>query len=241
MKTAFAQILVARRSFAVCAAVVYTLVCAFFCSSCADKQPETLKTAETQTADSLSDSLSTATAQTFQIDLAESGVLWEGSEGFAAIKEKHNGSLLLKDGSLTAREGVIVGGIFTVDMTTLRNADVKSEKMRAKLEKHLKGADFFDVERFPTARFELTSVSALPSKDSVLLTGNLTMKDVAKSVSFPARVSLDSTSLRATAAFFINRKDWGIHYRAEESLGDELIRPEIGLRVNIKATSIPAP
>jgi polyisoprenoid-binding protein YceI len=219
-------------------ALFAALFLAFFSfSACADKQPETLKTGAAQSSDSLQRADSQTAATTFAIDLAESQILWEGSEGLAVIKESHNGSLALLEGSLTARGGAIVGGDFTVDMTSLRNADIKSEKMRAKLEKHLKGEDFFDVERFPTAHFEITSVSALPAKDSVLLTGNLTMKDVAKSVSFPASVSLDSALLRASAAFFINRKDWAIHYRTEESLGDELIRPEIGLRVSIIAKS----
>ena len=50
--------------------------------------------------------------------------------------------------------------------------------------KHLSGADFFDVEKFPTAKFESTSV--VVSGQTAKITGNLTLHGVTKPVTFKA-------------------------------------------------------
>jgi polyisoprenoid-binding protein YceI len=71
--------------------------------------------------------------------------------------------------------------------------------------------------------------------DSVRVTGNLSMKGVSKSVSFPAKVGVAGDVLNAGAKFLINRKDWGIHFMSENSFGDEMIRHEVGIQLQIVA------
>ncbi len=51
-------------------------------------------------------------------------------------------------------------------------------------DKHLKGPDFFEVEKFPTITFKSTAVKEV-AKGKLEVTGNLTLKGVTKSVTFP--------------------------------------------------------
>ncbi|NUP13012.1 MAG: YceI family protein [Polyangiaceae bacterium] len=102
-----------------------------------------------------------------------------------------------------------------------------------KLDGHLKTDDFFSVEKFPTATFQLTELKKGGADGaSHTITGNLKMRGVEKSVSFPAKVTLGKDDVKATAEFKINRKDWGITYEGKK---DDLIRDEVVIRLDIHA------
>ena len=49
-------------------------------------------------------------------------------------------------------------------MTTIRNLDVESPEYKAKLENHLKSADFFEVAKYPTAKFVIKSAAPITEK-----------------------------------------------------------------------------
>src|SRR5690606_11850656 len=90
-----------------------------------------------------------------------------------------------------------------------------------KLADHLKSKDFFDVEQFPEAKFESTSIVA--SADGFDVTGNLTLHGVTKSITFPALIEVAEDTITAKAEFSINRKDFEILYPGKP---DDLIRDE---------------
>mgnify|MGYP002084543859 CR=1 FL=1 len=113
--------------------------------------------------------------------------------------------------------------------------DLKGD-LKGKLEGHLKDADFFDVSKNPTAEFEISSVAADTAGGGThKITGNLTLRGVTKSVSFPAKVQVDpaAKTASATANFNINRKDWNISYEGKK---DDLIRNEVNIDLNISAS-----
>ena len=62
----------------------------------------------------------------------------------------------------------------TIPLSSL-NTNVKA------LDEHLKTADFFNAEKYPTITFKSTKVQAI-SKNKYKITGNLTVKDVTKPV-----------------------------------------------------------
>ena len=84
-------------------------------------------------------------------------------------------------------------------------------------DKHLRGADFFDVEKFPTITFKSTSVKEV-EKGKLQVTGDLTMHGVTKSITFPitnagTRAGMKSGSVVAgfiDGALKLNRNDFGI-------------------------------
>ena len=100
-----------------------------------------------------------------------------------------------------------------------------------KLTGHLKSDDFFGVERFPTAKFVSTSIEdGAEGKHSV--TGNLTLRDVTKSITFPAEIEVKGDEVEVEAEFAINRKDFGIVY---PGMPDDLIKDEVLMKLDIEA------
>jgi polyisoprenoid-binding protein YceI len=191
------------------------------------------KTAETGEAIT-TDTVTTVEAVAYTVDIANSTVAWTGSEGFAFnLDHAHNGTLNITKGNLLSSDTALFGS-FEIDVKSLKVLDIKKEASNKKLTTHLLSADFFDADKFPTANFEIVSTTPTVA-DSVSVTGNLTLKGVTKSIVFPANIAKSDSSINATAKFYINREDWGMHYRTEDSFGDEMIRPEILIEFNVLA------
>ncbi|MES2778032.1 MAG: YceI family protein [Bacteroidota bacterium] len=180
------------------------------------------------------------TGTDYTIDISGSTVGWVGTK----VGGKHNGTLKLKQGSLAVKDNVVTGGSFIIDMTSLQNTDLK-DKEKAKLEGHLKGPDFFDAAKYPTATFEITNVSvadAAALKDAVLkdathiIQGNLKLKDSTKNVSFPAKVSITDAGVTAAANFNIDRAAWGIVYDSDKNFRDWAISNMVNIKLDIIAS-----
>jgi len=83
-----------------------------------------------------------------------------------------------------------VGGNFSIDPADPTKASfnltIKAESIdtgNAKRDEHLRSPDFFNAKQFPTLTFKSTSVK--PTKEGYVVTGDLTMHGVTKSVTFP--------------------------------------------------------
>lgn len=158
---------------------------------------------------------------------------------------QHHGNFNISEGQIFVQNGVEVkGGKLTLDITSLKITD-KDTNGVAKLSGHLASADFFEVDKFPTATFEITDIkpfNADSSKPAIVLdgathtvSGNLTMKGVTKNVTFPAIITVTDNVATAQANFNINRTDWGLVYGNDKSLGDKFIRPEVNVSFSITA------
>ena len=86
------------------------------------------------------------------VDVTASVLNWKGSKPTGS----HNGTVALKSGNLDVKNGLLNGGVFVVDLTTIKNLDMAGSDGAAKIEGHLKGDDFFDVEKYPTSTFTIT-------------------------------------------------------------------------------------
>lgn len=162
------------------------------------------------------------------LDIQKSTMKWIGTK----LKGKHTGTVHIVEGNIIVNDNKIVGGKFSLDMTTINDEDMKDNpKMKAKLEGQLKSEDFFNVDKFPKANFEITSIKEEANGLSTI-TGNLTIKDVSKSVTFPAKINYgtDKKPVSATANFNINRQLWGISYPGQP---DNLIKDEINIDLNL--------
>lgn len=114
----------------------------------------------------------------------------------------------------------------TIDTNSLTADDPK-------LTEHLKTADFFDVAKFPQAKFESTEIKPGGSSGAThTITGNLTLHGVTKSVTFPATINVTPDVANVDANFSINRKDFGINYAGAQ---DNLIRDDVVLKLTIRA------
>jgi polyisoprenoid-binding protein YceI len=197
----------------------------------------------------------TETSDYFKIDTSQSEATWIG----AKITGRHNGTFTIQEGQLDLHDSKLVGGRILFDMTAITAKDKSLDaQSNEKLTKHLRSEDFFDVERYPTAEFEITHVvpydstiktpaSKIASDDyrvkdpSHLITGNLTIKKEKKSITFPAKIRMSDGEIKAKANFNIDRTQWGLIYRADESLGNKTIRPEVNIGFDVLAVPISPP
>jgi len=102
------------------------------------------------------------------------------------------------------------------------------------LTKHLKTADFFDVAKYPQAKFESTEIKPGGEKGAThTITGNLTMHGVTKSIAFPATITVSPGVITVETSFAINRKDFAINYAGA---ADNLIRDDVLLSLHVRAT-----
>lgn len=177
-----------------------------------------------------------ATGASYSIDTSSSKVIWAGSKPVGT----HTGHFKISNGQFSVENGNLTAGQFNIDVNSLVDLDLKAGEGKEKLEGHLKSPDFFDVAKYPTAKFVITSVNPLTndSTGTHQISGNLTLKDSTKNVTFPAKVTVADNNVKAEAAFSIDRTHWGLFYGNDKSLGDKFIRPEVDIKLDISANKL---
>lgn len=166
----------------------------------------------------------------YKVDTEKSSLTWVGKK----LTGSHNGTIDLTSGNLLFEGKKLVGGNFTIDMPTIKDAD-KSDK----LEGHLKADDFFGVDKFASANLIIKKVVA-GSGNNVTVTGDLTIKGITNPVTFPATVSWNADGTVAAAAnkVIVDRTKYGIKFRSKgmfPDVGDKLIYDEFELTVKLIA------
>lgn len=165
---------------------------------------------------------------TLGVDLAASTVNWKATKMRGT--RKHEGNIQFESAYLLTEDGQITGGRFVVNMNTIDVTDIPAHEAEPKqnLIDHLKSNDFFDVEKYPAATFEITDLDHL-TVDSLKVTGNLNIKGVTRSIRFGA-LNKDNTF---SANFTFDRFLWDITFKgnlAERTLVDRPISLVIDLK-----------
>ncbi|MCG9880141.1 MAG: YceI family protein [Bacteroidia bacterium] len=109
---------------------------------------------------------------------------------------------------------------------------------------HLKSDDFFNAEQFPTLNFVSTGISK--GSNGMVLTGDLTIRDVTKSISL--NVEFNGTMVdpygNHKAGFeltgVINRKDFNLKWSATTEAGGIVVSDEVKLICNVQMAKIVA-
>ena len=161
------------------------------------------------------------------VKVETSSVTWKGYK----VTGSHMGNIGLKQGSLDFKDGKLVGGEFTIDMATIVNTDMEGE-YRAKLEGHLKSDDFFGVATYPTAKLVFNAVKST-GKNSYEVTGDLTIKDKTKPVTFDMSIYGN----KATANVKIDRSEYDVRYGSTsffDNLQDKAIYDEFDLITDLE-------
>ncbi len=152
----------------------------------------------------------------------ESVVGWKGSK--VVGEGSHAGTISITEGTVSVENGNITAGAVTINMKSIVVSDSIPEEYKQKLIGHFSANDFFNVEQFPTAKFEITGSEAKVEGDYThVISGNLTLRDSVKNISFPATVSTTEAGLTVKGTAIINRLDWGVNYDKEKmSLSEKL-------------------
>ena len=105
---------------------------------------------------------------------------------------------------------------------------------------HLRTKDFFEVETYPEITFKSTKVEK--KGKGWLVTGDLTMKGVTKTISFPFNIAgfLPATErnggrMGVTAETVINRRDFGVNYDSKLPSGLQVVSDEVKVVLQIEA------
>jgi polyisoprenoid-binding protein YceI len=104
---------------------------------------------------------------------------------------------------------------------------------------HLRSADFFDSDNHPTIRFRSSRITR-DAGDRFLVTGDLTIRGVTKSITFPViiggrvRDPWGGERLGFSASTTINRKDFGLHWNQALETGGVLVGEEVKVTVELE-------
>lgn len=173
----------------------------------------------------------TGPVETTKVNTETSVIGWKGYK----ILGSHEGTISLKDGSLTMEDGKLTGGSFTIDMASINCTDLEGE-YKDKLEGHLKSADFFGVDKYATAQFNITQIVSRGTPGSYKITGDLTIKETTKPVRFNVQITEEEGTKTATGDVTIDRSDFDIRYGSGsffDNLGDNTIYDEFDLSISL--------
>lgn len=199
--------------------------------SCNDKKETTTEAEEVAQAE--------MTAASYTVDTEMSTINWSGSKPTGT----HTGTINIGNGEVAVNNEALTAGTFMIDMTSINVTDLEAGDGKENLENHLMGTvegkegDFFNVNKYPTAKFEITSVEGEGMKQTVK--GNLTMKEKTHNISFPASITYNGDSMVLTSdEFVIDRTKWDVNYGSKsvfDNLGDKFISDDIKLTIELHA------
>lgn len=170
---------------------------------------------------------------TLQVNTAESAIGWVGYK----VTGQHAGGVKVKSGNLQMNHGVLAGGSFEIDMTSMTCTDLQGE-MAGKLVGHLSSPDFFGTEKFPTAKFTIKRAIPTDTKGNYKIVGDMTIKETTKEIKFNANVAAVGGKVTATGKIVVDRSDFDIRYGSGsffDGLGDKTIYDNFDLNVSIVA------
>lgn len=138
-----------------------------------------------------------------------------------------------------------ITGVLTLDESDLSNSRVAAtieaasiETHEAQRDGHLKSADFFDVEKFPTLSFKSSSIGVVRDGERTV-EGDLSIRGVTRKVRFsvegptpPAKDPWGNSRVAVLATTKINRKDFGLTWNTALETGGILVGDEVTITLD---------
>lgn len=162
--------------------------------------------------------------------------LAEGKDSITWIGQKINGksesgTVRAVSASLEAAGGVVSGGEIVIDMKSIAVSGIEDPAMRDKLTQHLRSDDFFGVEKYPQARFVITSVEK--TGNAQLVKGDLTLKGKThEALGSLSITGSGSSTVIIQGAIQFDRSKFDVRYGSGsffENLGNDLILDQVQL------------
>lgn len=172
----------------------------------------------------------------FKIVSSNSNVEWTGRK----VTGAHNGTIGIKEGNFIFNDGKVKNGQIVIDTTSIKILDVTDPATNTQFAGHLASDDFFSIDKFPTATFDVISVKEIADR-TFYLEGDLTIKDITHTVGFEATVENNRNVITLSGKLVIDRTKYDIRFRSGnffKDLGDTLIYNNFELDFNITAKAI---
>jgi polyisoprenoid-binding protein YceI len=109
-------------------------------------------------------------------------------------------------------------------------------------DEHLRGPDFFHVEKHPTITFRSTKVEP-GRKDTWAVTGDLTVRDVTRPVTLDVEFEGANASpfgdqrVAFSASADVDREDWGLTWNVALETGGVLVGKKVRIELNVQAVA----
>ena len=122
---------------------------------------------------------------------------------------------------------------FTIQATSIDTNDEGRDK-------HLRSADFFDVEKNPVITFKSSKMKAT-GKDTYDVTGQFTMRGVTKEITIPVTVLGEMKDGRGTPKIgfetttTLNRKDYGVNWNRALDAGGYILADDVKITITLEA------
>ncbi|MDY0342564.1 MAG: YceI family protein [Lentimicrobium sp.] len=141
-------------------------------------------------------------AKAYLIDVDNSQVFWR--------LDAHSGVIPIVGGKLVFIDDNLVDAHIKVHMDSLRNLDIDYKLMRTVLENTIKSKEVFQTEQYPYAFFRFYTSKKI-AKDSLLVAGDLEIKEIENCIQFKTAVKFSDGSVVAnTDTINVDRIRWGI-------------------------------
>jgi polyisoprenoid-binding protein YceI len=120
----------------------------------------------------------------FKIQATQSSIDWVGRK----ITGEHNGTIAIKEGTLSLNDDRLTGGTFVVDTTSIKILDITDPATNAQFAGHLASDDFFSSGKYPEALFVITSAKQ-NGNNTYNINGDLTIKGITHPTLFNAKLN----------------------------------------------------
>ncbi|MFN7981247.1 MAG: YceI family protein [Vicinamibacterales bacterium] len=178
--------------------------------------------------------MSTATApsvRTLNIDLAHSEITFQVRHLLSKVRGRFSafGGTITYDAANPTASSVNVN---------IQSASIDTNEPQR--DGHLKGADFFAADTYPTSSFVSHSIAST-GKDQYSVEGDLTIRDVTKRITVPvsflgtAKDPWGREKVAFEAEFTINRKEFGLNWNAALETGGFLVGDDVKVTLAIQA------
>ena len=143
-------------------------------------------------------------------------------------------------GRFTTFSGQLVTAEDPVNSSVTADIDLASINTgQEQRDEHIRSADFFEVEKFPTMTYRSTGVRN--EGGDFIVDGELTLKGVTKNV--PLTLELNGlgpdpyggTRAGFTATAEINRRDFGVNFNAALETGGAVVADKVTIHLEIEA------
>ena len=168
---------------------------------------------------------------TFEIQKESSTVNWTGKK----VLGLHTGTINISSGQIDISNGQMDGSEVIIDMTSLSITDISDPQTLRDFRNHLWNDDFFSIDTYHTASLKIQH-GELVGDNEYELTGQLTIKDITRPVTFRAKIEILTDFLYSTGELQIDRTLYNIRYGSGkyiDNLGDKLIKDEFVLLFKI--------
>lgn len=160
-------------------------------------------------------SLSAFGAKKVEVNTAKSSINWKGWK-IVKTADSHTGTVELGPSFLMIEKDKIVGGTIMVDMSTIKNEDLKDKKKNAYLVSHLESEEFFHTKAHKDATFVIKTVKKLKADNKYEFIGDLIIrgkKEEDKSIS--AVVTKKDNVWSAKGKLTFDRSKFDVKYNSK--------------------------